>query len=83
MVAYLRENSSDDERTQHLSSDVLVERDGDAAAVSANLVVHYYRPGREPFRAAGLRWRFDAVRGPSGWRFARAEVAPLWFRPAA
>lgn len=78
IVDYLRRTSDEGDRTQHSASDVLVELDGDRAAVSANLLVWFYRPGAAPHATVGLRYAFDAVRTVDGWRFARAEVNPLW-----
>ena len=67
-----------DERTQHLNTDVRVDLAGDRAEVTVQQLVHFFRPGAAPHRTAGVRCAYRAVRTDAGWRFARAEFAPLW-----
>ena len=69
--------NSDDDRAQHMHSDVLVELDGDRAAASANQLVSFYRDG-EPHRRTGLRLKYTAVRTPAGWRFDQANIGLVW-----
>lgn len=80
LIEHLRRNSTDAQHTQHVTSDVLIDLDGDRADVSANVVVHFYRPGEAPFQTSGLRSAFTAVRTPDGWRFTGAEMTLLWRR---
>jgi SnoaL-like domain len=64
--------------TQHLTSGVLIDIDGDHATVRANLVAVLMRgPAAEP-AVVGERYRFEAVRTPGGWRFSRVDVTPVW-----
>lgn len=65
--------------TQHLTSGVLIDIDGDRATVRANLIAVLVRDSAaaEP-AAVGERYRFEAVRTPDGWRFSRVEVTPIW-----
>jgi hypothetical protein len=80
VIEYVRRTSSPDERTQHFTTDLLVGLDGDRADVTANLLVCFFRIGVRPHRTVGLRYAFDAVRTGQTWRFARAEVTPMWFQ---
>lgn len=68
------------ERSQHTTTDVLVEVDGDEAAVSANSFVYFYREGRPPHRTGGLRFAHTAVRTPLGWRFREVRIILQWIR---
>ena len=78
VLAYVRRNSSDDEHTQHLTTDVTVDLAGDRAVVRANQLVYFYRPGAAPHRTSGIRHRFEAARTPDGWRLASADVELAW-----
>jgi ketosteroid isomerase-like protein len=80
--AHLRRSTPDGEHSQHLTTDVVVELDGDRAEIATNQLVSFYRDGEEPHRLVGLRHRYAAGRGPHGWRLRRAEITPLWFRTA-
>ncbi|MDW5595248.1 nuclear transport factor 2 family protein [Conexibacter stalactiti] len=75
--------------TQHLITNPLIERDGDRAEITANLLVVFAdgelvaagpRAVELPTfgRALGERYRFEAVRTGDGWRLARIEVAARW-----
>jgi hypothetical protein len=67
------------DRTQHVTSDVLIDLDGDRATVSANLIATFVNDAApEPALMVGERYHFDAVRTPQGWRFSRIEITPLW-----
>ena len=67
------------DRTQHVTSNVLVDLAGDRATVTANLVASFVNdPAPEPALVVGERYRFDAVRTPEGWRFSRVQITPLW-----
>jgi G3E family GTPase len=61
---------------QHVITNVLIDLDGDRAAVRANLVVTFADDAVSSQQ--GERYRFDAVRTPDGWRFSRVEVVPVW-----
>ncbi|WP_019632980.1 nuclear transport factor 2 family protein [Actinomadura atramentaria] len=64
--------------TQHLTTGVAVDLDGDRAAVRANLVAVLVPGENATPIAVGEVYRFDAVRTPDGWRFASVEATRLW-----
>ncbi|MDT0310127.1 nuclear transport factor 2 family protein [Streptomyces sp. DSM 44917] len=70
------------ELTQHFTSDVLAESEGDTASLTAHTVTVFFHAGRAPHRTVGLRFAATAARTPDGWRIARAEITPQWFSPA-
>jgi hypothetical protein len=80
VVGYLRGSEVEGERTQHLTTDLLVDVDGDRAAASANSLVYFYRDGRPPHQASGLRLTCAAVRTPAGWRFRESRITLAWTR---
>jgi hypothetical protein len=86
LVAQARRNHSTDQRFQHVTTNVLIDLDGDRAEVRANLVVHITRPADAPPDAPapppvctiGEVYGFEVVRTADGWRFAHIETVPLW-----
>ncbi|MFG2003771.1 nuclear transport factor 2 family protein [Spirillospora sp. NPDC048911] len=66
--------------TQHVTSNALIELDGDRASVRANLIATFVRAADspEPDLTIGERYRFGATRTPAGWRFSSVAVAPVW-----
>lgn len=80
LVAVMRKAENPDELTQHVTTDLLVDLDGDKAATSANSVVYFFREGEAPHRTAGLRLTGVAVRTPAGWRLRESRTALLWLR---
>jgi hypothetical protein len=80
VLEFLRSTAVDDERTQHVHSDVLVTVDGDEADASANQLSFFYRDGEAPHRLAGLRLTYTAVRTDAGWRFREANISRAWQR---
>lgn len=86
LIAQAGRNHPDDQRFQHVTTNVLVEPDGDRATARANLVVHVTTPGAAPAgtpapppRASlGEVYAFDLVRTLGGWRFSRIETALRW-----
>ncbi|OKI44694.1 nuclear transport factor 2 family protein [Micromonospora sp. CB01531] len=83
IVDVVRRTSPEQESTQHLNTDVVVDLDGDRAGVSTHQLVYFFHRGEAPHRTAGIRARYTAVRTPAGWRFAHAEISPLWQRVSA
>jgi 3-phenylpropionate/cinnamic acid dioxygenase small subunit len=67
-------------RTQPITSNVLIDLDGDRATVTANLVaVFVQNPDTlEPTFTIGERYRFQATRTAQGWRFSHVEAHRLW-----
>ncbi|MEU8631048.1 nuclear transport factor 2 family protein [Amycolatopsis sp. NPDC048633] len=80
MIEHLKRSRLEDEHTQHLHGDVLVQVDGDHATATANQLVYVYRTGEAPHRTSGLRTAVTAVRGPAGWRFSSMHITPAWTR---
>lgn len=78
IIDVLRRTSPEEELTQHLTTNVLVDLDGDRAAVDSRQLVYFFRRGAAPHRSAGVQARYTAVRTPAGWRLARARISPLW-----
>jgi SnoaL-like domain len=63
---------------QHVITNVLIDLDGDRAAVRANLVVTFANDAISSQQ--GERYRFEALRTPAGWRLSSIEVEPVWRR---
>jgi hypothetical protein len=80
LTAQAHRNHAHFDRTQHVTSNLLIDLDGDRATVRANLIVMFVRDAAEsePALTMGERYRFEAVRTPEGWRFSRVEVIPVW-----
>ncbi|KQV18720.1 MULTISPECIES: nuclear transport factor 2 family protein [unclassified Kitasatospora] len=79
LVAQARHNHTEDTRTQHSITDVLIERDGDRASVRANLRVAFAPlTGPDGPRFMGGVYRWEVVRTPQGWRFAKVQATPVW-----
>ncbi|MGI8333626.1 nuclear transport factor 2 family protein [Actinomadura scrupuli] len=66
--------------TQHVTTNVLIDLDGDRATVRANLIVTFVRDAAtpEPTLTMGERYRFEAARTRHGWRFSRVKATPVW-----
>ena len=78
-VAYLHEVSAQGAgRSQHFTTDILVEVDGDTAAATANSLVYFYRDGEPAHMSSGLRLTYEAVRTSKGWRFSELTTKHLW-----
>ena len=69
VVAFMRQGDIDGQHAQHMTTDLLVDIDGDQATVAANSLVYYYRDGQAPHFTGGLRLAGTVVRTPAGWRF--------------
>jgi 3-phenylpropionate/cinnamic acid dioxygenase small subunit len=83
LTAQARKNHDEYARTQHITTNVLIDLDGDRATVRVNEIVAVVRDDaaarlpKADFTLGG-RARFEAVRTPDGWRFARLEMTPVW-----
>jgi hypothetical protein len=82
LTAHARRVHAEFVATQHLTSGVQIEIDGDHATVLANLVAVLIRAEAAEPVMVGERYRFEAVRTLDGWRFSRVEVTPVWRRGA-
>ncbi|MDT3442515.1 MULTISPECIES: nuclear transport factor 2 family protein [unclassified Pseudofrankia] len=80
VVGFMRQAEVEGEHTQHVTTDLLVDVDGDRAAASANSLVYFYRDGQAPHQASGLRLAGTLVRTPTGWRFREQRTTPAWIR---
>jgi hypothetical protein len=80
VVGFMRQGDVEGQQAQHTTTDLLVEVDGDQAAVSANSLVYYYRDGQAPHFTGGLRLTGTVVRTPAGWRFREQRITPAWTR---
>lgn len=77
VTAKARERAARYERIQQVNTDVAIELDGDRAHVRTNHLVFHIEPGGGRFDA-GLVHRFDAERGPAGWRLTRGDGEIIW-----
>lgn len=80
VLGFLREGGVEGERTQHTTTDLLVDVDGDQGVASANSLVYYYRDGRPPHFTGSLRLTATVVRTAAGWRFREQRITPAWTR---
>jgi 3-phenylpropionate/cinnamic acid dioxygenase small subunit len=80
VVAFMRKGEIEGQHTQHTTTDLLVDIDGDQATVSANSLVYYYRDGQAPHFTGGLRLAGTTVRTPAGWRIREHWITPAWTR---
>ncbi|MFX0578110.1 nuclear transport factor 2 family protein [Nocardia nepalensis] len=77
---FIRQSQVEGELTQHTTTDLLANIDGDEAEVSANSLVYYYRDGQPPHQTGGLRLAGTAVRTPAGWRLRETRIMLAWIR---
>ncbi|MFI2229578.1 nuclear transport factor 2 family protein [Nocardia testacea] len=80
VVDFMRRGEVEGEHTQHTTTDLLVEVDGDQAAVSSNSIVYYFRDGQPPHQTGGLRQACTVIRTPEGWRISETRIMPAWIR---
>lgn len=80
LVGFMRNAEVAEEHTQHMTTDVLVDVDGDQAVVSANSVVYFFRDGQAPHRTSGLRLACTAIRTAEGWRLRESRTTLRWMR---
>ncbi|MCY1046147.1 nuclear transport factor 2 family protein [Corallococcus sp. bb12-1] len=80
LAGFARQRMTKFWRTQHSSTNILIELEGDRATVLANrFSVHVHQEGRpQSHLDAGIAHRFQAIRTPQGWRFSRIEAEVLW-----
>jgi 3-phenylpropionate/cinnamic acid dioxygenase small subunit len=80
IAGFMRQSGVEGQKSQHTTTDLLVDVDGDKAAASANSIVYYYRDGQAPHFTGGLRLGCTAVRTPAGWRLSEVRITPAWTR---
>ncbi|MFI6793327.1 nuclear transport factor 2 family protein [Nonomuraea sp. NPDC050383] len=80
VVGFMRQSEVEGQQAQHITTDLLVDVDGDQAAASAYSLVHYYRDGQAPHFTGGLRMTGTVVRTPAGWRIREQRITPAWTR---
>jgi hypothetical protein len=86
LIAQARRNHPTDQRFQHVTTNLLLDLDGDRAKVRANLVVTITTtdagpgdvPAPPPLCTIGEVYNFELVRTRGDWRFSRIETVPLW-----
>ncbi|MED7953782.1 nuclear transport factor 2 family protein [Streptomyces sp. BE303] len=78
LVGFMRQAEVEGEHTQHVTTDLLVDVDGDRAVATANSLVYFYRSGRPPHLSSGLRLACTAARTPAGWRLREVRTAVAW-----
>jgi len=66
--------------TQHVITNVVIDLDGDRAAVGANLIATFvHGPDLSgPLFQRGERYTCESVRTADGWRLSRVESKPIW-----
>lgn len=80
LVAQAGRNHTARDHIQHLFGNVLVDVEGDQAAVHANAVITFTR-GDEPSApdlTLGERYQLGARRTPDGWRLSRVATTLMW-----
>jgi hypothetical protein len=83
-VEQVTRNHKDYDRLQHLATSILIDLDGDRAAIRANMVGIFGRsPEPVPVRAIGGVFRLGTVRTEDGWRISSLEVKPVWLHGEA
>ncbi|WP_067480160.1 nuclear transport factor 2 family protein [Actinomadura hibisca] len=80
VVGFMRQGEVEGQHSQHTTTDLLVDIDGDQAAASGNSLVYYYRDGQAPHFTGGLRQYCTAVRTAAGWRLREVRITPAWTR---
>jgi len=78
VVAQATHNHAGYRRLQHVITNLLIDLDGDRAAVRANLVAVLVRPADHGQAMLGSVYRFRLRRTPRGWRFTHVRVDPVW-----
>jgi len=78
VVGFMRQAEVEGQHTQHMTTDLLVDVDGDRATASANSLVYFYRDGQAPHLTSGLRLACTAVRTPAGWRLRESWTMLAW-----
>lgn len=78
VIGQATRNHGDYHRIQHLITNVLVDLDGDQAAVRANLLGTFVDSDARVVLEMGGVYRFTARRDDSDWRLASIAVDRIW-----
>ncbi len=84
LVAQARRNHRPLDRIQHVTTNLLIDLNGDRGTVRANLVVHFAPPPDGPAVAPpvlftlGEVYHLAVTRTSEGWRFTSVETDPVW-----
>ena len=78
VIAQATRNHETYDHLHHVITNVLVDLDGDRAAVRANLVATFVREAGQPELRLGAVYRFQAHRTRQGWQLSSLEVNPVW-----
>jgi hypothetical protein len=67
-------------RTHHVTTNFLIDLDGDIAVARANLIVTFVEVEGPPaqHRWVGERYTFGAARTPGGWRLNSIAIKQIW-----
>jgi hypothetical protein len=80
LVDQARRRHSPDDGVQNTLTNLLVDIDGDRAAVRANVLAAFAKGGAgdpTPFLVGGIE-RFELRRTPHGWRITSLLTTPVW-----
>jgi hypothetical protein len=80
LIEHARDNLPKYDRIQHVITNVLVDLNGERAAVRANLIATHVHDAANPssfFQVGGL-YAFDAVRDSDAWRLSKVKLDLLW-----
>ncbi|WP_052847743.1 nuclear transport factor 2 family protein [Streptomyces avicenniae] len=80
VVAFMKRAEVAGEHTQHVTTDLLVEVQGDHASAAANSLVFFHRDGQAPHLTSGLRLDSALTRTPAGWRISEWRITLAWTR---
>jgi 3-phenylpropionate/cinnamic acid dioxygenase small subunit len=80
VTAMARRRAERYDRMQHISTDIVVEIDGDTARIRTNHLSFHVHDAERPAAHfdAGLVHRFDAIRTADGWRLTHGEADVIW-----
>lgn len=78
VVGHAMRNHARFERLQHITTNLLIQLDGDRAGVRANMIVGAVSTGVRPEFLSGSVYNYELTRTDEGWRFAGLSMRPVW-----